>query len=539
MPFAWVLVDKLAISVSKAATPGKVDWDSVLRVAPLERMADLPLAFVQTVLMNSADFGKGVVGALPLMGLVLALAKSGENGPLAGFVRACRSRWAMFAPDRMDVLGYLYCAALGLVFGVGEEILYRGFLQNSFSQDLSWVGGVGGTAIVVAALEYMGTLPGALLSMGISAYLSVLYDTQGQSLAVSIGAHTAFNAAVFAWISSVLVKQFAIEEVEAVERREQARAARRQRRELTSGATRLVVHSVLRSQTVNAARRGRTSSATGHGVLLDANNMTYFDVNGLAATGKTAICPALSRFDEAYARVLIPISDLSIRKANSSIYTCVNFTCPTGNNETFTADCTCTGYQPKVSYVQAVFCVKADVFANLEITGVAAGLRVGSSIQIEVLGFRSQPRVYASSSNVRVQFWTAIVELENGRVVNINWDDSCDTCAIDNCVKSADGSGGNCGVPASQCGTTGVLEKCDPKIYLAWKGTDKAGKYLTSYGNSFTRYRAFSIGGLWNQAYTIGQNFYEETIKSRGEAVWNRVPGWETTQEGANFETET
>jgi hypothetical protein len=84
-----------------------------------------------------------------------------------------------------------------------------------------------------------------------------------------------------------------------------------------------------------------------------------------------------------------------------------------------------------------------------------------------------------------VPFWTVIVELDQGQVRKLQWDDGCYGCDESSCIDSH-----ACGEHYLAC----TSEKdCDLKIFMGWYGTDVSGNYLTSASKRLSRFRDYAL----------------------------------------------
>lgn len=109
------------------------------------------------------------------------------------------------------------------------------------------------------------------------------------------------------------------------------------------------------------------------------------------------------------------------------------------------------------------------------------------------------------ASKLTVPFWTLVVEMNEGQVVSLTWDDSCPLCeSSDLCVESR-----SCGVAHSSCGQSAEANNCNLQIYLAWFGTDVDGNYLTSSDKRLSRFRSGSLRGAYDSALKKANNIAE------------------------------
>eukprot|EP00462_Mataza_sp_D1_P001702 CAMPEP_0175092840 /NCGR_PEP_ID=MMETSP0086_2-20121207/2678_1 /TAXON_ID=136419 /ORGANISM="Unknown Unknown, Strain D1" /LENGTH=238 /DNA_ID=CAMNT_0016365731 /DNA_START=46 /DNA_END=762 /DNA_ORIENTATION=+ len=127
-------------------------------------------------------------------------------------------------------------------------------------------------------------------------------------------------------------------------------------------------------------------------------------------------------------------------------------------------------------------------------------------VRLEATGltstYKTRSRGSQLSNRYYVPFWTAIIELRDGFVQSINWDDGCWGCDRESaaCLDKT------CSVPHSECfdeSTRSGAVNCDVKVYVGWFGTDKNGKYLTSAGKRLSRFRSTSLQDLFNAASDI------------------------------------
>lgn len=99
-----------------------------------------------------------------------------------------------------------------------------------------------------------------------------------------------------------------------------------------------------------------------------------------------------------------------------------------------------------------------------------------------------------SYCNMVVPFWTLIINVNNGAVSSLTWDDDCSTCDSTHCID------GNCAVDIVNCDFYGGPTNCDIKVYVAWSGTDTDGYYFTSEQSTLSRFRQWSIAGAFSSA---------------------------------------
>ena len=167
-----------------------------------------------------------------------------------------------------------------------------------------------------------------------------------------------------------------------------------------------------------------------------------------------------------------------------------------------------------------------------------------------------------------VPLYTAIIGLVNGVVTYVEWDDGCFFCAYNggSCISTGinvngsetytfDDGGAYVGckeddsacyvsatpspssspaslgaspspaASAANTNTTGALvaSTCDLRVYVCWTGTDRNGRFLTSAGQRFSRYRAFGAATLYQNVL----NGYDASVNIANSALdaLQNVPG--------------
>lgn len=163
-----------------------------------------------------------------------------------------------------------------------------------------------------------------------------------------------------------------------------------------------------------------------------------------------------------------------------------------------------------------------------------------------------------------IPMYTAIIQLVQGKVSSITWDDGCFFCASNgpDCIHStfntnsssalADDSQVACrstydtcypfgststaaavspgaspspsstpsATPSVQTATSktnSTADPCDLKVYVVWTGTDSTGAYLKSAGRRFSRYRQFGAASLFQGALNVvndGLNVATDVLNS-------------------------
>lgn len=119
-------------------------------------------------------------------------------------------------------------------------------------------------------------------------------------------------------------------------------------------------------------------------------------------------------------------------------------------------------------------------------------------------------KIYKQGDDV-VSVYTAIMHVKEGELEGITWDNGCFFCDEDSdaCVDTSmtrDGepiasgalAGKGCAQSTAKCGQDPVL--CGLKVYVVWTGTDKNGRFLTSAGTRFSRFKQYGTGTLYRSA---------------------------------------
>lgn len=138
----------------------------------------------------------GIIATLPLAAFLFWFTKS-DFGP---FIRLRQSQIDLFAQSSIKFTP-ARIIALSLAAGIGEEMLFRGFLQN-------WLSGFAPpiVAILIASLVFgllhARTALYAVIATAIGVYLGVLYVATG-SLLTPITTH-----AVYDWIAFEYIRRF-------------------------------------------------------------------------------------------------------------------------------------------------------------------------------------------------------------------------------------------------------------------------------------------------------------------------------------------
>jgi hypothetical protein len=122
------------------------------------------------------------------------------------------------------------------------------------------------------------------------------------------------------------------------------------------------------------------------------------------------------------------------------------------------------------------------------------------------------------AAKVIVPFYTFIIQLGDGFVSGLTWDDGCYGCegnSEETCVADADGNAMGCAIAEAKCSQTNADTQlpevdCDLKMYLGWFGTDVLGNYLTSAGKRLSRFRGASLKGAFDTAVNGAVSLYQD-----------------------------
>lgn len=114
-----------------------------------------------------------------------------------------------------------------------------------------------------------------------------------------------------------------------------------------------------------------------------------------------------------------------------------------------------------------------------------------------------QKRYYDGFDRV-YPYLTAIINVDNGIVTGITWDDACLFCAAKDCDPNTFDFEGNlatesearqpvggCGVPSEDC-KQDTPGGCDLLLYVVWTGTDSQGRDFRSSAYRFSAFPAQS-----------------------------------------------
>ncbi|KAK1735325.1 hypothetical protein QTG54_013939 [Skeletonema marinoi] len=193
----------------------------------------------------------------------------------------------------------------------------------------------------------------------------------------------------------------------------------------------------------------------------------------------------------------------------------------------------------------------ADEFANYKVPGsysaiVGGNFFNGNATQIfaasqSALSF--QRRYYDATTNFIFPYLTIIVDVVDGVVRGIAWDDACVFCEKKQCLPNTynfdgtEATSEQASQPTNGCYLTKAIcegfqatgsDACDLKLYVVWTGTDVNGNVLKS---SDSRFSAFppnriqeQVVGSYDSMMSEVQNFGQD-VKDKLNSVGNFFKG--------------
>lgn len=116
-------------------------------------------------------------------------------------------------------------------------------------------------------------------------------------------------------------------------------------------------------------------------------------------------------------------------------------------------------------------------------------------IAIEIGGITSS-YVHWYRDGYTASFFTLVATLSNGIVTALDWDNGC-FVGVGTCTKCINDER-DCALSNSTCSASSINStSCDIKFYMAWKGTDSTGQYLTSSGKTISKFRSYSAASFY------------------------------------------
>ncbi|HUT10418.1 MAG TPA: CPBP family intramembrane glutamic endopeptidase [Thermoguttaceae bacterium] len=155
-------------------------------------------SFPQTLSAGAWGVGWGLAATLPALAAVWLCIKC----PLRPFVELVRVVDEMLLPLFRD-FRLVEMAVISLLAGLGEELLFRGILQQALADWIQGDLGVGvglGVAAILFGLLHRITLTYAVLATLIGLYLGFLWIVSDYNLLVPITAHAAYDFLVLVYM---------------------------------------------------------------------------------------------------------------------------------------------------------------------------------------------------------------------------------------------------------------------------------------------------------------------------------------------------
>ncbi len=140
--------------------------------------------------------GTGIVATLPLLPCFVALWR--HRRPELGEIRETLERLLPRLLGGPDATRWLRVLAVSIAAGVGEEILFRGFVQGWLEHALGSAGGII-VASTVFGLAHAISPAYAVIAAVMGLYLGCVWRISG-NLLVPITVHAAYDAAVIGYV---------------------------------------------------------------------------------------------------------------------------------------------------------------------------------------------------------------------------------------------------------------------------------------------------------------------------------------------------
>jgi membrane protease YdiL (CAAX protease family) len=145
---------------------------------------------------DARALGIGVMATLPLLPCFVALWRN--RRPELGEIRETLERLLPRLLGAPDPTRWLRVLAVSIAAGVGEEILFRGFVQGSLEHGLGLAGGII-AASTVFGLAHAISPAYAVIAAVMGLYLGCVWRISG-NLLVPITVHAAYDAAVIGYV---------------------------------------------------------------------------------------------------------------------------------------------------------------------------------------------------------------------------------------------------------------------------------------------------------------------------------------------------
>lgn len=175
------------------------------------------------------------------------------------------------------------------------------------------------------------------------------------------------------------------------------------------------------------------------------------------------------------------------------------------------------------NYSRVAFTPNVDKFARLQFSDTYSNASTGGgvtnlygpnvAVHVESMGVTSFQKLYRQEDPAGRTFstLTAIINLEQGVVTGITFDNGCVLCDnSERCVENTYdylgqpyegvGATSDCFLTDAECATNSQVDPkaCQLSVYVTWTGTDAKGHYLTSSSRRFSLFSAYSVNSYVN-----------------------------------------
>lgn len=119
----------------------------------------------------------------------------------------------------------------------------------------------------------------------------------------------------------------------------------------------------------------------------------------------------------------------------------------------------------------------------------------------------SCPQIYSSPTHIATLL-SLVVNLREGVIHSFAWDNGCDACGPQRCMRSALSlntttlvpgaeleSSGSCGKSHTDCAASS--EGCDLQVLITWAGTDKDGRHLQTAGRRLSKFGGATMASMY------------------------------------------
>lgn len=138
----------------------------------------------------------------------------------------------------------------------------------------------------------------------------------------------------------------------------------------------------------------------------------------------------------------------------------------------------------------------------------------------------SCPQIYSSASYIAT-LHSLVVNFVNGKVRGFAWDNGCEDCGPQSCMRPSKFFAVNTSTPSGDTFAAGVCSKekvkcsldassnCDMAIVVTWAGTDSAGKNLLSAGRRLSQFRGYTLKSMYETADANQGTWQQAALKYR------------------------